>query len=166
MTSFETTLETKVTPEQIDHLGHMNVMFYAAHARAGSATLLGRIGVDGRIGDAEAVVTDPLTAHRHEQLVGAPLVLRSAVLDAHPERIRLYHELYNPEREELAATFVHGVELIDTEPWTRHSFPADVVEEANRRSVPLPARGVPRTLPVDQEPETLTLEEALRRGLG
>ena len=35
--------KTEVTPDQIDHLGHMNVRYYIAHARTGAEALLASI---------------------------------------------------------------------------------------------------------------------------
>ena len=38
--------QTVVTPDQIDHLGHMNVRFYGVAARHGARALLGALGAE------------------------------------------------------------------------------------------------------------------------
>ena len=83
----------------------MNVRFYGVNAHAGTAAILDRLGIAR---DAAPVV-DAYTRHRREQLLGAPLVVRSGVLDAGPTELRIYHELANEDSDELAATFVHRV---------------------------------------------------------
>ena len=104
-TDLTVTHHSAVTEDQIDHLGHMNVRFYGVNAHMGTAAILDRLGIAR---DAAPVV-DSYTRHRREQLLGAPLVVRSGVLAAAPAELRIYHELANEDSDELAATFVHRV---------------------------------------------------------
>ena len=76
---------TEVTPDQIDHLGHMNVRFYGAHARTGADRLLASFGLMSDEGP-RAVGRDIYVRHHREQLVGAPLEVRGGVLDASERR--------------------------------------------------------------------------------
>ncbi|HZM29222.1 MAG TPA: thioesterase family protein, partial [Acidimicrobiales bacterium] len=104
------THRSEVTEDQIDHLGHMNVRFYAVNAQAGTAAMLaGLPGWGGR----PYAVHDVYTRHHREQLVGTPLVVRSAVLGAGADGLRLHHELAAEDTGELAATFVHGISPLD-----------------------------------------------------
>jgi len=93
--------QSSVTEEQIDHLGHMNVRWYAINATAASEVVLSRLGLAP---DTEMVRT--YTRHHNEQLLGAPLAVSSALLGG-GERVRIYHELANRDTGAIAATFVH-----------------------------------------------------------
>jgi hypothetical protein len=82
MSELLTTHESTVTPDQIDHLGHMNVRFYAVNAQAGTQALLATIP---GWGDRPHIVHDVYTRHHREQLLGTPLAVRSAVVGAGPD---------------------------------------------------------------------------------
>ena len=69
------------------------------------------------------------TRHHHEQMEGADLVVRSAVIPG-GERLRIYHELRNNADDDLAATFVHELD--------HPAIDAPAFE--------LPAHGAPRSL--------------------
>ena len=159
--------QTEVTPDQIDHLGHMNVRFYGVHARAGADQLLaGRLGI--RADERQTVVgRDVYVRHHHEQLVGAPLEVRGGVLDASAAGLRLYEELVNADSGELAATFVLAFELAD--PTTRSPLALDdeVVAAALADTVIVPEHGRPRSIDLDDDPvATAPSLEVLRdRGL-
>jgi acyl-CoA thioesterase FadM len=143
--------QTEVTPDQIDHLGHMNVRFYGANARTGADQLLERLGISG---DEHRTVVgrDVYVRHHHEQLVGAPLEVRGGVLDGSTTGLRLYEELVNPDTGDLAATFVLGFELADAT--TRQPIPFDdaVVAAALADPVTIPERGRPRSVSLDVDP--------------
>ncbi len=137
------THRSEVTDEQIDHLGHMNVRFYGVNAQAGSQALAARLGI-GETG--EGAITDSYTRHHREQLVGARLEVRSGVVSADPRSLRLYHELRNPDRDEIAATFVHRL-VTDGQP-----FPHGVVAAASALAVEIPEHGRTRSLDLDADP--------------
>lgn len=158
--------KTEVTPDQIDHLGHMNVRYYSAHARTGAAELLASLGLTsdgGRI----VVGRDVYVRHHREQLAGAPLEVRGGVLDASSERVRLYEELVNPDADEVAATFVLTYEV--TDPSRRQHLEVDdaTVAVARSASVPLPEYGRPRSISLDEDPTARppSLDLVLERGL-
>ena len=48
MDGLRTTHESQVTEDQIDHLGHMNVAFYAVNAQAGTRAVLAELPAWGR----------------------------------------------------------------------------------------------------------------------
>jgi acyl-CoA thioester hydrolase len=138
------THHSAVTEDQIDHLGHMNVRFYGVNAHAGTSAILDGLGVarDG------APVVDAYTRHRREQLLGAPLVVRSGVLDAGPAELRIYHELANEESGELAATFVHRVRPEEGTP----AFPDDVATRAAGLLTTIPPHGASRSIALESDP--------------
>lgn len=125
-----------VTADQIDHLGHMNVRYYAVNAVAATREMIG----DGEI-------FDLYTRHHREQLVGAELEVRSGILGVDGASIRIYHELANAATGELAATFVYRVHA-DT--------PIDHVD-----TIELPEHGRPRSIDLDADvPTPPTLDRA------
>lgn len=97
----QVTHTSRVTEDQIDHLGHMNVRFYGANAMAGTHAMLGALGVP-----AGTPVVDLHTRHHHEQLLGTDLEVRSGLADV-VDGLAIYHELRNVADGDLAATFVH-----------------------------------------------------------
>lgn len=107
MAELRTTHRTTVTEDMIDHLGHMNVRFYGVAARAGSDAVVRQMG---GAGDLEVHACDVYTRHFREQLLGADLEVRSAVLGRDRGSLRLYHELRNVATDDLAASFVHRLE--------------------------------------------------------
>ena len=143
--------QTEVTPDQIDHLGHMNVRYYGANARAGADHLLARLGIEG---DEHRTVVgrDVYVRHHHEQLVGAPLEVRGGVLDGSTTGLRLYEELVNPDSGDLAATFVLAFELADATTRQPGRFDDAVVAAALADTVTIPDHGRPRSIDLDADP--------------
>jgi acyl-CoA thioesterase FadM len=137
-----------VTEDQIDHLGHMNVQYYAVNARAGTDSLLASLGADRPM---DPDVFDVYTRHHREQLVGADLAVRSGVLGVDTESIRIYHELVNVTTGDLAASFVHRV---------RSAVPVDLLE-----TIEMPSRGAPRSIDLDSVAVTPPLETLEHLGL-
>jgi acyl-CoA thioesterase FadM len=134
---------TEVTPDQIDHLGHLNVRYYGMHARAAAEGYLAARGTP----PASVVQRDTYVRHHHEQFVGSPLEVRGGVLDARPDRIRLYEELVNADTGDLAASFVLAFEPTGT------PAPAlDAAEDGGPAAwVELPPHGRPRSISLDEE---------------
>jgi acyl-CoA thioesterase FadM len=154
-----------VTQDQIDHLGHMNVHYYAVLARAGAGELVDRLATgDGR--GPRSWVRDIYVRHHREQLLGAPLVVRGGVLDASPTRIRAYEELANLDTGEVAASFVLGIDPID-EQRRPASFPSVLVGRAGSETVEVPDHGQARSISFEDDPEATapSLEELVEREL-
>lgn len=155
MTELQTTHRTTVTEDMIDHLGHMNVRWYGVAARAASDALVQRLGGDEAL-DVRAV--DVYTRHFREQLLGADLEVRSAVLAHGGGSLELYHELRNTETEDLAASFVHrlearrGGELAPGWPPAGELATTEIPEHGRPRSIAL------GTAPLDAAP---TLDDVL-----
>lgn len=166
--------ETEVTPDQIDHLGHMNVRFYGMHARAGADALLATLGVDdgavaveGAPSGCTSLLVDTYVRHHREQLVGAPLEVRGGVLDVSDRTVRLYEELANTATGELAATFVLRFELADRATRTHVPFPAAVIATATEASIEIPEHGRSRSVSIDEDvvASAPSFAEAQRRDL-
>ena len=163
MSELRATHESSVTEDQIDHLGHMNVRFYGVNAQAGTDRLLeGLPGWHGR----PHVVHDVYTRHHREQMLGTPLVVRSAVIGVDREGVRVFHELAAADSEVLAATFVHRISPVD-EHGDRMPIDDDSVGAIGAVVVPTPAHAATRTISLDVDlrgavPSIATLRE---RGL-
>ena len=145
---------TVVAPEEIDHLGHMNVHFYGVHAREGADRLLASIGMTPSGSTApEATVAqrDTYVRHHREQREGAALEVRGGVLDAGPGGVRLYEELANADTGELAATFVLAFDLLDRERGELRAVPDDVLAAAAAQRVELPDHGHWRSISPDSD---------------
>jgi acyl-CoA thioesterase FadM len=158
-------LTSTVTPDQIDHLGHMNVQYYALLARAGAGELVERLA-GGAGSGTRGWVRDIYVRHHREQLLGAPLVVRGGVLDASPTRIRAYEELANLDTGEVAATFVLGIDPVD-EQERPASFPGEVLERGGVTAVEVPTYGESRSISFEDDPELTAppLEQLLESGL-
>ena len=141
--------KTEVTPDQIDHLGHMNVRYYGESARTGAQRLLASLGIEPD-GPSVPIQRDTYTRHHREQLVGAPLEVRGGVLDATPERIRLYEELVNADTDDVAATFV----LTFAVPGGGGPSPLTdgVLGAARSATVAMPEHGRPRSISLVEDP--------------
>ncbi|MEY2571201.1 MAG: acyl-CoA thioester hydrolase, partial [Acidimicrobiaceae bacterium] len=154
---------SSVTQDQIDHLGHMNVRFYGVNAHAATQAVL--TGLEGWPGGPH-LVRDTYTRHHREQLLGTPLLVRSAVLSADADGLRIHHELVPANAEALAATFVHRVSPID-ERGRPLPVPDAVVAAASAAAIePLPY-AAPRTidLSLDLLATAPSLEVVRERGL-
>lgn len=134
------THSSTVTADQIDHLGHMNVRYYAVNARAATRSFLGN-----------SPILDMYTRHHREQLLGAELEVRTGVLGVDAGSTRLYHELINTSTGDIAATFVYRV---------RSDTPTDRVD-----TIELPDHGQPRSIDLDAVMATPTLDEVRRLDL-
>ena len=148
MTSLRITHTSTVTSDQIDHLGHMNVRYYAVNARAATRAVLADLGVP-RTRDVDIV--DMYTRHHHEQLLGTELVVRSGILGVDSTSIRIYHELADAATGDLPATFVYRV---------RSDIPIDHVA-----TVELPRHGEPRSIDIEARPSHPTLDTVRELGL-
>lgn len=149
MSELRATHTSTVTEDQIDHLGHMNVRYYAVNARAATNALL--VDVMGARAAVDADVFDMYTRHHREQLLGTELEVRSGLLGADSESIRIYHELANSTTGDLAATFVYRV---------RSDAPIDHLD-----TIELPPHGAPRSIDLDASGATPTLETLRNLGL-
>ncbi|MGA9278515.1 thioesterase family protein [Ilumatobacter sp.] len=148
MSELRITHTSTVTEDQIDHLGHMNVRYYAVNAGTATRALLAELGWD-RAAEVEAF--DMYTRHHREQLLGTHLEVRSGLLGADTEAIRIYHELANAETGDLAATFVYRV---------RTDGPLDHLD-----TIDLPAHGTPRSIDLDASIAAPRLETVDELGL-
>lgn len=144
----EVTHTSSVTEDQIDHLGHMNVVFYGVNAHAATRNVLA--GLDGWP-DGPYLVHDTYTRHHREQLLGTPLIVRSAFLDGSADGLRIHHELAPANAESLAAVFLHRVSPIDAD-GKRTAVPGAAVSAAHAVTVPPRPYASARTIDLTLDP--------------
>jgi acyl-CoA thioesterase FadM len=115
--------------------------------------------------NAHIVFTDLYTRHFREQLLGANLEVWGGVLEVRDEALRMYSELVNVDREELAATFVNVLQIQDADTGARLPLPENVLKSARDAIVPWPVRGRPRSIELDCDLLALPLGDARAHGL-
>lgn len=161
--------ESEVLAEEIDALGHMNVRFYAARALASTDRLLAELGLEasdlGATGPLAYDLPRLFTRYQREQHTGSPLVVMGGLIDVDSTGLRFYHELRNPERDELAASFVHDLRLRGSGKAGALMLSDALVKKLAEAQVAFPEAGRPRTVDLDAEPVAPTYREALKEGL-
>lgn len=113
-----------VYPQQLDHMGHMNVQWYTAKFDEATWHLLSAVGLtleSIQQHNKGMVALEQLTKYKAEVLSGELLVIKSKVLEVKNKTIRFLHIMYNPETmKEAASTELVGV-YFDLK--TRKSYP-------------------------------------------
>ena len=161
--------ESVVLESEIDALGHMNVRHYGERALAATAKLLERIDLPdlgvGAVTPGACDLPRLYTRYQREQLSGAPLEAHGGIVDVTERGFRFYHELRNPVREEIAATFMHDVCFpnadLEEPPVIDHA----IVEALEERRIVIPEHGRPRSIDLDASTRAPTLEDALEHGM-
>lgn len=132
-------------PWHCDHVGHVNVMHYAARFDEATWNLFAQIGLTpsyfraSRRGMAEV---DQHIEYRRELLAGDVITIRSRVLEIHARKIRFRHELRavdggGSSGPVSAVCTLLGVH-VDTAARQACPFPADVIARAGSRIQPQP----------------------------
>jgi len=107
MTQFTITYRGTVYPWQCDHMGHMNVMWYAGRFDEACWQILAMLGLTPsrlrKEGVAMAAV-EQRTEYKRELHAGDVISIRSAALQIGEKSIQFLHEMRNDETEEIAAT--------------------------------------------------------------
>jgi acyl-CoA thioester hydrolase len=141
---------TVVAPEEIDHLGHMNVMFYGVHARTGADRVLASLGL-ACDGETAVLQCDTYVRHHREQVEGASLDVRGGVLEASSTGVRLYEELVNAATDELAATFVLTFVVTERATGAPRPIDPDVLAAVQAKRIDLPEHGLWRSISPDDD---------------
>ncbi len=124
-----------VYPSHCDHMGHMNVMWYAAKFDEASWQLLSLLGLTASRFKREGIgvaAVDQHIQYKRELRAGDVVTIRSAVLALTEKSVRIVHEMRNDETGEIAAiTILVGVHLDMTTRRAR-ALPSDVRDRATR----------------------------------
>lgn len=168
MTELIEVYRNSVNSWEADMMGHLNVQHYVAKAVEGLAVLGQVLGLPPALLREEGLRLLPTEQHirfLREQRPGAPIRIMAGVLEASPERLRIYQEMRNTLSNDVAATFVSEVALTGRGDRKAVRFPAGVVTEADRYRVSLPEHGAPRGLALDPPRAAPTLAEAEANGM-
>jgi acyl-CoA thioester hydrolase len=118
-----------VYPWQCDHMGHLNVMHYAAKFDEATWQMFAAIGLTPTHLRQNGLVVAAVrqeTTYRRELLPGDILTIHTAILEMRSQRIRFYHEMLNDESGEVAAaTVIIGV-LVDAQTRKATTFPTEI----------------------------------------
>ena len=123
------TYKGAVYPWQCDHIGHMNVMWYVGKFDEANWNFLATLGLtptyfaEQRRGMA---AVQQNIAYRHELLAGNIVEVRSRALDIGDKSLRLLHEMWNAETQELSASCELTVVHMDRQERKALSFPEPV----------------------------------------
>ena len=155
--------ESDVLESEIDSLGHMNVRFYLSRVDRANRALLEKLGILSGLEGAVVRRQDTYSRFRREQFAGAHLQVAGGVLEADHDRVRCYFEIRNPEKDEIAATFILGSTLIDPESQQQLALLGALNRVNEQYGTRLPEHGRPRSLSLDPPRLDVALEELERR---
>lgn len=135
MTKMVVTYRGVVYPWHCDHMGHMNVMWYASKFDEATWQLLGQGGLtigylrnNNRI---MAAVEQRIT-YKQELCAGDIITIRSGILEVREKVINFVHEMSNDGTNEIAATArVTGVH-IDGQSRKTCPLPAEVLNRLRK----------------------------------
>ena len=120
-----------VYPNQLDHMGHMNVMWYTSKFDEGTWHLFSSIGLTSgyfRDNHKGMAAVEQTTKYKAEAMAGDLIVIKSMIMEIKDKSIKFIHVMYNPETgAELATSELVAVHL-DRELRKACSFPVFVKE--------------------------------------
>ena len=124
-----------VYPWHCDHMGHMNVMWYAGKFDEATWSLFAHIGLSAsamREQGSAMVAVDQHLQYKKELFAGDVVQVCSGVLEMHEKSIHFFHEMKNAATGELCATCrLVGVH-IDARARKSRPFPERVVARAKQ----------------------------------
>jgi len=129
MSEWKMTYRGIVYPWQCDHMGHMNVMYYANKFDEACWQLLSMLGLNparfAEEGTGMAAVEQHIQ-YRRELRAGQAVTIQSAVLEVKEKSIHMLHKLIDDASGEVAATTVVVGVHIDAMLRKAISIPQDV----------------------------------------
>jgi len=102
----EATYRGTVYPWQCDHVGHMNIMWYAGKFDEANWNLFARIGLTPsylRETSRGMAAVQQNISYKRELLAGDIVEIKSFVVEVRDKSIRFVHEMRNAETSEIAA---------------------------------------------------------------
>ena len=104
-----------VYPSQLDHMGHMNVQWYAAKFDEATWQLFSMIGITSTYiseNNRGMAALEQSTKYKLEVMAGEPLVIKSKVIEVKDKTIRFLHIMYAAETmHEVASSEFVAVHL-------------------------------------------------------
>ena len=96
-----------VYPNQMDHMGHMNVQWYTAKFDEATWHLFAAVGITNQYIQANQrgmAALEQTTKYRAELVAGDLLVIQSRVLEVKDKTLRFLHVMSNAETDKEVAT--------------------------------------------------------------
>lgn len=96
-----------VYPQQMDHMGHMNVQWYTSKFDEATWHFFSSIGITNtyiKQNNCGMAALEQLTQYKAEVMSGDLLVIRTEVLELGNKTIKFKHHMFNAENDNLAAT--------------------------------------------------------------
>ncbi len=104
-----------VYPNQLDHMGHMNVQWYASKFDEGTWHLFSTVGITTdyiRKNNKGMAALEQTTKYNAEAMAGDLLVVKSTILETKDKTIKFFHVMYNAEtHQEVATTELVAIHL-------------------------------------------------------
>ena len=139
----EATYRGTVYPWHCDHVGHMNIMWYAGKFDEANWNLFARIGLTPtcfRESGRGMAAFQQNIIYKRELLAGDIVEVKSIVLEVRDKSIRFRHEMRNAETGEVAAVCEITAVHMDREARKSTAFAGAIRRSAERqRAVPEPA---------------------------
>jgi acyl-CoA thioester hydrolase len=122
-----------VYPWHCDHMGHMNVMWYAGKFDEATWQVFAALGLTAQFLRANGrgmAAVEQTTTYKRELMPGDVVSVRSSVLEIKDKAIRFAHEMRNDTTGEVAATTVITGVHLDTTVRRACAFSDSVREKA------------------------------------
>ena len=106
MTELINTYRGTVYPWHCDHMGHMNVMWYAGKFDEATWNLLSISGITAaylKLQNRGMVAGKQETSYKQELLAGMIVIVNSKIIEINDKSIRFIHEMRNGETNQLCA---------------------------------------------------------------
>jgi acyl-CoA thioester hydrolase len=103
----EATYRGAVYPWHCDHIGHMNVMWYAGKFDEANWNMFARIGLTPsylRESGYGMAAVEQTISYKRELFAGDVIEVRSRLVEFRDKSIRILHEMRNAETGDIAAT--------------------------------------------------------------
>jgi acyl-CoA thioester hydrolase len=107
MTAALETYRGKVEPSEIDHMGHMNIKYYAEKFDQATWKILMAMGATPEYvretGKGFAIL-ESITKYLHELFAGNLVLIETVLLEVAPKKVRILHRMKKTETGEIVAT--------------------------------------------------------------
>lgn len=122
-----------VYPWHCDHMGHMNVMWYAGKFDEATWHVFSAIGLTPaflRDNQRGMAAIEQNIAYKKELLPGDIVSIYSAILEVKDKALRFLHEMRKADTDEIAATTILTGVHLDTGARRACAFPPDIRQRA------------------------------------
>jgi acyl-CoA thioester hydrolase len=137
MTGQIVTYRGTVYPYQCDHMGHMNVMWYAGKFDEATWQLLSAYGLTPSRMRGEGLVMAAVEGHiayKRELHAGDVITVRSDIMEVSDKSVRIAHEMRNDDTGEIVASMIVVGVHVDALSRKASPLPADVVARMSHAS--------------------------------